>query len=215
MCLRISGVEENHKITIRYISRNKTFKQLTSESDFPSSRWLITSQISFSPHSRKGNFIAFSSEEFFFVKSPTWWWVMSRHLIMTKEEELSTTQFFGPLSGGAVLKVWSKDINWLVVFFSNAIGKKQRLYFFPFHTFSPVDVVVKRTQSWRDIFMVCVVIAFFKNKWIKVIKRTFFFFMFHLHSCSYFLFLLRSIQKKKFKNYTFRHELEDSSENFC
>lgn len=65
-------------------------------------------------------------------------WQQSRHLITEEERKPSSTEFFvlsGLLSGGTVLKVWSKDIN--CFFFSmNAIGKKRRLYFFHFTHFA-------------------------------------------------------------------------------
>lgn len=143
----------------------------------------------------------------------------SRHLL-TEEEILSSTQLFvflpgSVLSGGAVLKVWSKDIN--CFFFSvNAIGKKRRLYFFRFTHLLDCRCA-RRTNTTNWARLVCVMIAFFKHesefRVIKVKKKKNFSVLFHLPFLVVY-FLSSSTRAPKTERFTFRHEFEGEREKF-
>lgn len=108
-----------------------------------------------------------------------------------------------------------KALNWRyqLFFLVSAIGKKQRLYFFPFHTFPLVDVDVSNEHNDGRALAVVVMIAFFR--YMNWSNKKNFSVMFHLHSCSsYFLFLsTKSIRNSKIIHSVM--SLEGSSEKFC
>lgn len=138
----------------------------------------------------------------------------TRHLI-TKEEDwkLPHTIFLWPLFRRHSVKGLTQ--RYQLFFFGECNRQKTAtLFFFPFHTFPLVDVdVSKRIQSWRKRLLVFVMIAFFR--YMNWSNKKNFSVMFHLHSCSSYFLFLSTKKHTKFKNYTFHHELEGSSENFC